>query len=152
MRLAAVRQRRREHPWSLPAARLTSCQVAVSSAGRSAIGDLLDQDAEDPLVELGRRWNSRRHQREASQARLTRKSTASQRLAASLSATFPALAGDDAPLRIEVEEEVVPAFRRQPVAQSGRLGVVGARMAEEDAGQQADPSIVVGQECHTPRH
>ena len=37
---------------------------------------------------------------------------------------LPALAGGDAARRIEVEEEVVPAFGDQPVAQGRSFGIV----------------------------
>ena len=46
---------------------------------------------------------------------------------------LPALAGDDAALGIEIEEDVVPAILRQPVADPDGLVAVGARMADEKA-------------------
>ena len=47
---------------------------------------------------------------------------------------LPALAGGNAALRIEIKEDfVLPAVRREPVAQGDGLGVVGARMAQKDA-------------------
>ena len=54
-----------------------------------------------------------------------------------MEATLPALAGGNAAGRIEIEEEIVPAFRRQPVAESNRLGIVMAGMADKDAGHDA---------------
>jgi hypothetical protein len=44
----------------------------------------------------------------------------------------PALARDQTALRIDVEEEVVPAACDQPIAQGQGLRVVRARMADED--------------------
>ncbi|MGD1037174.1 MAG: hypothetical protein ABR878_08250 [Roseiarcus sp.] len=46
---------------------------------------------------------------------------------------LPALARRDAALGIEIEKDVVPAFRRQPIAQRDSSEIVGARMAEKDA-------------------
>ena len=46
---------------------------------------------------------------------------------------LPALAGHDAALGIEIEEDVVPAVLRKPVADLNGLVVIGARMADEKA-------------------
>src|SRR5579863_3512643 len=46
---------------------------------------------------------------------------------------LPSLAGGDAALRIEIEENVVPSFRGEPGAQRHRLEIVLAGMTEEDA-------------------
>lgn len=48
---------------------------------------------------------------------------------------LPALAGGDAMRRIEIEENIVPAFEAEPILDGLRLGVVCARMADEEAGQ-----------------
>jgi len=45
---------------------------------------------------------------------------------------LPALARGDAALGIEVEEDVVPAFRLEPVAERDRREIVLARMTEKN--------------------
>jgi len=60
---------------------------------------------------------------------------------------FPAFAGHDAALWIEIEENFVfPAAIRQPIAQSDGLGIVRARMAQKDARHAKRPKggIAVG--------
>ncbi len=60
---------------------------------------------------------------------------------------FPPLARRDAAIRIDVEENVVPAFGGEPIAQRDGLEVVVARMAEEDARHGApslDPQDISG--------
>jgi hypothetical protein len=49
---------------------------------------------------------------------------------------LPALARRDAAIRVEIEEDVVPAFAREPIAQSDGLEIVVGGMAEEDAGHR----------------
>jgi hypothetical protein len=46
---------------------------------------------------------------------------------------LPALAGDDAALGVEVEEDVIPAVRGEPIADLDSLVVVTARMTDEKA-------------------
>ena len=46
---------------------------------------------------------------------------------------LPALAGNDAALGVEVEEDVVPAVRGEPIADLDGLVVVAARMTDEKA-------------------
>jgi len=48
-----------------------------------------------------------------------------------LQGILPALAGFDAAFRVEVEENVGPAVRREPIADLDGLVVVGARMADK---------------------
>ena len=93
----------------------------------------LDQDAEAPLVEL-------LGEAELAEAPVRIEPGAAHQEQHGLAAVgglveapLPALAGGDAARRVEVEEEVVPAFRRQPVAKRDRLRVVAAGMTEEDA-------------------
>ena len=52
--------------------------------------------------------------------------------------TFPALAGGDPPVRIDVEKNVVPAFAIQPIAKRHRLDIVRARMAKKDTRHSLD--------------
>jgi hypothetical protein len=50
---------------------------------------------------------------------------------------LPALARRDAAIGVEIEEDVVPALAREPVAQGDRLEIVLGGMAEENAGHRA---------------
>ena len=49
-----------------------------------------------------------------------------------LQGVLPALAGDDAALGVEIEEDVGPAVGREPVADLDRLVVVPARMTDKN--------------------
>ena len=95
--------------------------------------DVFDQQAEQPLVELMREVElleaparSEPGARDQEQHRLA----ARGRL---VEGALPALAGRYAAVRIDIEENIVPAFTLQPVAKCHRLGVVRARMAQKDA-------------------
>ena len=98
------------------------------------VGDrqVLDQDAEQPLAEPVREV-------ELLQAPARGEpglgDEEEDRLAAArrfVERAFPPLARRDAALGIEVEEEIVPALARQPVAQRDGLGVIRARMTEKN--------------------
>jgi hypothetical protein len=95
--------------WSLPAARLIT-PLARDVRWEVANGEpLLDEDAEQPLVERHARFSSFLHHAEPSHALLIRKSAASQRREASLSAR--------APFGVKVQEQVIPALSNEPIAQ-----------------------------------
>ena len=57
-------------------------------------------------------------------------------------APLPAFSRRNATLRIEIEEDIFPAFRGEPVAQRDRLEIVLARMAEEYSRPAPDPRLV----------
>jgi hypothetical protein len=50
-----------------------------------------------------------------------------------LQSRLPPLTGLESSLGIEIEKQIVPAMADQPVAQGDSLGIVRARMAEEEA-------------------
>ncbi len=60
---------------------------------------------------------------------------------------FPAFAGGDTPFRIEIEENIVPAFRFEPIGERDRGEIVLARMAEKNtrhgrvAGKMKRPTL-----------
>ena len=54
---------------------------------------------------------------------------------------LPTLTRPDAAVGIEIEEDIVPAFRLEPTMQGDGWPVIGARMAEEDAGHAVSPEI-----------
>jgi hypothetical protein len=55
---------------------------------------------------------------------------------------LPALTGRDAALGVEIEEDVIPAVLREPVADLDRLVVIPARMADEKARHGLMPTLV----------
>ena len=132
MRLAAVGEDGAEDLVVAPGGEVRRTATwLVSSGGTSAMGTVLDQDAEDPLVEL-------LGEAELPEAPVRIEPRAADqeehRLAAVrrlVEPALPALARGDAALGVEVEEEVVPALGGKPVAKRDRFGVVGARMADE---------------------
>jgi hypothetical protein len=92
-----------------------------------------DNDAEQGLVQVPREVElfetpvrGEPGSRDQEQDRLAARSRLVQRL-------FPALARFDAALGIEIEKDVVPALLGEPVAHGDCRGVVGARMADEQA-------------------
>jgi hypothetical protein len=50
-----------------------------------------------------------------------------------LQSVFPALAGDNSTLGVEIKEDIVPAVLREPAADLDSLVVVAARMADRRA-------------------
>ena len=101
---------------SWPTARSTTCQVPVSSGGRSAMvlpGSM--RTANSFLLRLRARAYSFRHQPDRANRRKSRKRPLRSATRPRQRA-LPALAGGDAAVGIEIEEDVVPAFRRKPIA------------------------------------
>ena len=96
-------------------------------------GNVFDQQPEQPFVELVREVElleapagSEPVPRDQEQHRFA----ARGRL---VEGALPALAGRYAAVRIDIEENIVPAFTLQPVAKCDCLGVVHARMAQKNA-------------------
>jgi hypothetical protein len=126
--------------------RSTACHVPFNSGGKSEIDNIVASitAANSFLFSVRAGVYSFIHQPEPSQFADTRKITASQRLACSCSARLPALARRDASVRIEIEEDVVPPFARQPIAKRDRLEIVPAGMTEENVGHRDGKPRILG--------
>ena len=90
----------------------TSCQSPVRFAGRSATAMSSISTPNSRLLSRCARLNSLRHQPEASQAARDQEQHRLAAVGRLVQRALPALAGRDAAVRIEVEEDVVPAFAR----------------------------------------
>jgi hypothetical protein len=115
--------------------RYTTCHCAVSPPGKRSSGISSISSANRFLLSLLASWYSSPHHFEASQTSDTRKRTALQRVAI-FQRPRPALAGDDAALGVEIDEDVLlaaPAFADQPSLQRERPVVVETRMADEQS-------------------
>ena len=104
-------RRRGKRSMVLPAARSTACHVRVSSAAVRRSGSPVDQDANSLLLSpCASLYSLQAPARREPVRRETRKITASQRVACLVQRPLPALAGRDAAIGIEIEEDVVPAL------------------------------------------
>ncbi len=135
MDLAAVGQSRPEHAVVTAGGETDQLPCGGEVGGKIGDRDVLHEDAEGSLVELlGEAQLLQapgRVQPGATDQEQYRLATVGRFVQPAL----PTLASGNPARRIQIEEEVVPAFRRQPVGERHRLGIVGARMAEEDARQ-----------------
>src|SRR5437660_968411 len=107
--------------------RRTTCHCALRPPGRRSSATSSISSANSFLLNLLASWYSSPHHLEASQSSDTRNRTASQR-------PRPPLAGDEAVVRVQIEENVfgsAPAFADHPVAQRYSPIVVPAGMTDE---------------------
>ncbi len=96
-------------------------------------GKVIDEEAEQPLVELIREVEfletparSQPIPRNQKEHRLATRRRLVER-------PLPAFTRGDASVRIDIEEDIVPTFTLQPITKCDRLDVIRTRMAQENA-------------------
>src|SRR6185436_14792699 len=72
-------------------------------------------------------------------------------MGALLKALQPTLSRNQTAMRVDVEKEIVPAARHQPVSQRQSLRVVRARMADEDP-RHGHPAVTTVESGSTKKH
>ena len=129
--LLRYRQRHPEHRVVMARGKIDNLPSAGQLSGELGDGDGLNQNAEQPLVEPPREIELLQAPGGVEPGARNEEQDRFATRGGLVQCPLPALAGLNAALRIEVEKNVVPAFRLEPVAKGNRFGIVGARMAEE---------------------
>src|SRR5262249_367440 len=101
--------------WSLPAARLMTCHLLVTSADNGKA--LLDEDADRAFVEPAREFQLVFPPRRAEPCLADQEQHGLAPPRSLVERALPTLAGGDAPFGIKVQKQVVPALANKPIAQ-----------------------------------